>query len=86
MVAEHDHRAIGGILFDQVEHGHRIRAVTDQVAEKCVPLSPQCPRVYEACANGLQIAVNVGEHSQLHGDRAIIGSESIEVGLCGERH
>ena len=66
VVAEHHHCAIGRVAFDQVEHGHGIRPIADQVAQKGVAIRPQRSRVGKAGGNCLQVAVNVSEQGQLH--------------------
>ena len=61
VVAEHHHCAIGRVPRDQVEHGHGIPPIADQVAEECVPIRPQRSRMGKAGANCLQVAVNVSK-------------------------
>jgi hypothetical protein len=61
VVAEHHDRAARGVRLDQLEDGHRVGAVADEVAQKCIALGAQGARVIEARGQRLEVAVNVGE-------------------------
>ena len=88
MIAEHDYRTIRCVLFDQVEHGHRVRSVANQVAKKRIPFGPQRPGVGKALANRLQVAMNVGKQGPLlrHRDRSREGRAPTGIAFCGKRH
>jgi hypothetical protein len=49
------------VRFDQLEHGDRVGAVADQVAQKRMALGPEGGRVIEARGQRLEVAVDVGE-------------------------
>jgi len=68
VVAEHDDRAARRVLLDQLEHRNGICAVADMIAEERVTARPERIRVREASRDGLEIAVNVGEQSELQGE------------------
>ena len=68
MIAEDDDCAVRRVPFDQVEHRYRIRAVADEVAEKRVAVRPQGLRMREAGGDRFEIAVDIGEQSELHRD------------------
>jgi hypothetical protein len=55
-------------LLDQLEHGNGVRAVADVVAEEGVTARPERIGVREARGDPLEIAVNVGEQSELQGE------------------
>src|SRR2546426_2225941 len=66
VVAEHHDRALRRVLLDQVQHGDRVGPIADQIAEERVALGSKRLGVLEASAERFQVAVNVGEQSQLH--------------------
>ncbi len=74
MVAEHHGRAGHRVLFDQVDDGHRVRPIADEVAKERIPVGPEPLRVREAGGERFQIAVYVGEEGQLHADGAPIAN------------
>ena len=69
VVAEHYGRAVRRVLLDQIEHGHRIGPVPDQIAQKCIPVRSQPLSVGKAGGDRLQVAMDVCEKSQLHRGR-----------------
>src|SRR4051812_47793400 len=77
MVAQHHDRPALGMLLYEIEHGDGVRAVADEVAQECEALGAERSGVRKARGERLQVAVNVGEKSQLHSPLFIhIGSLS----------
>jgi hypothetical protein len=65
VIAEHDDGALRSVLLDEIEHCDRIRAIADEVAEECIAVRPQGLRMREAGGDRFEIAVDVGEQSEL---------------------
>jgi hypothetical protein len=65
VVAENDDGAVRGILLDELEDRYRVRSIPDEVTEKGVAIHAQRVGVCEARGDRLEVAVDVGEESEL---------------------
>ena len=67
MVAEQGDGAMRDFLDREVEHGDRIGAIADQVAEQHDALRPARSRIVQAGAERLEVAMDVGKDGDPHG-------------------
>ena len=67
VIAEHHDRAVRRIPLDQLEHGDRIGAVAHMVAEERITACAQRVGVSEAGRDRFEVAVDIGEQSELQG-------------------
>jgi len=69
VVAAHYPSALRLQILNAINDLDRLPAVTHHITQECKLLSPLRPRVREACLQGVQIAMDVGEQCQFHDQR-----------------
>ena len=67
VIAKDDDGTIRRIALDQLEHGDRIGTVADVIAEERIAGRAQRVSMSEAGRDRLEVAVDIGEQSELQG-------------------